>query len=196
MFLIKNFNYFTYPQANIGRPSYRRSLQPSIHENSSLFLLLWAIFSLLDPDPEPSYQSGSTRIRIRNTASNLIFLSKKGVCIIVYSSIRLCCHLFQVCFFKQMLYIESIREDSCDNVRSTVQDRQILVDQGNNEILDITINNGFPPLPPHIYWTLYRLCIVLNRQPFVERQKLWKVKMAWLCISEISDKLTPSKKKL
>jgi hypothetical protein len=32
---------------------------------------------------------------------------------------------------------------------STVQDRQILVDQGNNEILDITINNGFP-LSHHI----------------------------------------------
>jgi hypothetical protein len=36
-----------------------------------------------------------------------------------------------------------IQEDSCDGC-STVQDSQILVDQGNNEILDITINNGFP----------------------------------------------------
>jgi hypothetical protein len=49
-----------------------------------------------------------------------------------------------------MLNIEKFREDSCDNVRSTEQYSQILVDQGNNKILDVTINNGFPPLSFHI----------------------------------------------
>jgi hypothetical protein len=34
-----------------GRPSYRRSLQTS--KFFSLFILLWVIFDLLDPDPDP-----------------------------------------------------------------------------------------------------------------------------------------------
>jgi hypothetical protein len=48
-----------------GRPSYRKSLQPSKENiqhfktrSSSKFLFLWAIFALLDPDPESV--SGST----------------------------------------------------------------------------------------------------------------------------------------
>ncbi len=50
-----------------GRPSYRRSLEPSIktfrtskHEISELFVALWVIFSLLDPDPDSESRSGST----------------------------------------------------------------------------------------------------------------------------------------
>jgi hypothetical protein len=53
-----------------GHLSYRRSLQPSKenilhfkHEISSLFLILWVIFALLDLDPSKKMR---IRIQIRN----------------------------------------------------------------------------------------------------------------------------------
>ncbi len=60
IFLIKNCNLL-FPGLIKGRPSYRRSLQPS-KENIqhfetwkfwTFFLFLWVIFALLDPDPNP-----------------------------------------------------------------------------------------------------------------------------------------------
>ncbi len=50
-----------------GRPSYKRSLQLS-KENIQhfeiwyllIFLLLWVVFALMDPDPDSEYGSGST----------------------------------------------------------------------------------------------------------------------------------------
>jgi hypothetical protein len=50
-----------------GRPSYRRSLQPSKENIQYLktwkfwtfFIFLWIIFDLLDPDPDPQIECGS-----------------------------------------------------------------------------------------------------------------------------------------
>ncbi len=49
-----------------GRPSYRKSLQPSrehpILKNMKIldfFLFLWVIFALLDPDPDPQFECWS-----------------------------------------------------------------------------------------------------------------------------------------
>jgi hypothetical protein len=55
--------------------SQKRTSSTSKHENSQFFLLFWAIFALLDPDPDQDseYGSGSTEliasgpIQIRNT---------------------------------------------------------------------------------------------------------------------------------
>ncbi len=56
------------------RPSYRRSLQPSKKNiqhfktwNVSAFLVMWVIFTLLDPNPVEQNYFGSMRNRIRNT---------------------------------------------------------------------------------------------------------------------------------
>jgi hypothetical protein len=40
--------------------SQKRTSSTSKHEISYFFLLLWVIFSLLDPDPDSGYGSGST----------------------------------------------------------------------------------------------------------------------------------------
>jgi hypothetical protein len=58
-----------------GRPSYRRSLQPSIENIQHIkkcnlltfFLFLCVIFALLDPDPGTPLNPDPIRIRIHNT---------------------------------------------------------------------------------------------------------------------------------
>jgi hypothetical protein len=71
-----------------GRPSYRRSLQPSKRTSSnskheiSLPYFLWVIFALLDPDPDPATQiiadpcgfgSGSATLRKRKPVDKTTF---------------------------------------------------------------------------------------------------------------------------
>ncbi len=64
IFLIKNCNLLILG-LHKGRPSYRRSLQPS-KENIQYLktkkiwtnLFLWVIFALLDPDPDPQFECG------------------------------------------------------------------------------------------------------------------------------------------
>jgi hypothetical protein len=59
---------FTYAQGSIkdvqvakeAFSSQKRTSSTSKHEISYFFLLLWAIFALLDPDPDSEYGSGST----------------------------------------------------------------------------------------------------------------------------------------
>ncbi len=59
----------------LGCSSIRRDLSPQKRASSTwsffpFFLFLWVIFALSDPDPADLNQSGSMRIRNRNTALN------------------------------------------------------------------------------------------------------------------------------
>jgi hypothetical protein len=62
-FLIKNCNLPTFLGLHKVCPSYRRSLQlikeAIQHFKTWIFLFLWVIFALLDPDPDSEYRSGS-----------------------------------------------------------------------------------------------------------------------------------------
>jgi hypothetical protein len=75
-----NFFYqklqFTYPQASIkyvqvteeAFSSQKRPSNTTKHELLQFFLLLWVIFALLDPDPDPLARLNTDSIRIRNPA--------------------------------------------------------------------------------------------------------------------------------
>jgi hypothetical protein len=84
-FLIKNYNWYLFLGLRKEHPSYRRSLlsieaiQLQNMNFYTIFLFLWVIFALLDPDSESG--SGSTdpmnpdpiRIRIHNPAHFISF---------------------------------------------------------------------------------------------------------------------------
>ncbi len=82
-FLIKNC-YLPFPRPSKGRPSYRRSLQPSKEniqhfkawnfQNVSIF---WVIFALLDTDPD-SESGFRIRIRIRTFGYGSVDLIGSG----------------------------------------------------------------------------------------------------------------------
>jgi hypothetical protein len=95
-FFIKNY-HLPIPRPPERTSKLQKSLQPS-KENSDFFLLLWVIFALLDPNPDPDskYGSGSTdpiesgsAILVMVMAILIQFVRKRRHCFVRYPVLKL-----------------------------------------------------------------------------------------------------------